>query len=250
MRKVNPEERKSLMEEMLKSKMMIDSSRIISEKTGKSLDENLDEIKKINETINEMKNSLDDSKITISSIWSSEKIQKELNLINQRINQLMTSVPLGKTKINSSNEVPQTKSKNTNEQELLDIRIDMNGKVHGSAGDAVRDQFKYLYNDLKNYASKNDLNEINMEKDQNTVILFNGFGYLKKYRLSGKNTNVISVPSLNGYSALYATNKDYEKNPYFVVGVGNKKEETLVFLSKVIPEGEMIDVLVFYIKTI
>ncbi|MDU2108651.1 hypothetical protein, partial [Clostridium sp.] len=90
-------------------------------------------------------------KIEVSKI-SGKAEKTELNAINERISNII-----------SHNEDVSGNS------ELIDIRTDITGKIHGSAGDAIRDQITTLNNNTESLS--NSIFEENIVEWDNTRII-------------------------------------------------------------------------------
>ena len=142
-------------------------------------------------------------KIEVSKI--SEKAEKtELNAINERISNII-----------SHNEDVSGNS------ELIDIRTDTTGKIHGSAGDAIRNQITTLNNNTESLS--NSIFEENIVEWDNTRIIDQNGEYVNKspndfYITSPIELNNENVINLTG-EIQYGNNLDYVKTLNFYKGL-------------------------------
>ena len=179
---------------------------------------------------------IDDDDKSNDSTWSSEKIYEELLALKRRINNLIVT--------KSENGV-ETVDKNLSE--LLDIRLDVNGVSHTSAGDAVRDQINDLLTKITNIVSREEYDKINSQSEYSSSICKDAI-IQKIYKTSGNDTNILKVPNVPGYLITSAVNKSYDDHDFFVLGVGNKETKSLIFSSRIIPEKETVELIVTYTK--
>ncbi|WP_437629279.1 polysaccharide deacetylase family protein [Clostridium paraputrificum] len=138
-------------------------------------------------------------KIEVSKI-SGKAEKTELNAINERISNII-----------SHNEDVSGNS------ELIDIRTDITGKIHGSAGDAIRDQITTLNNNTESLS--NSIFEENIVEWDNTRIIDQNGEYVNKspndfYITSPIELNNENVINLTG-EIQYGNNLDYVKTLNF-----------------------------------
>lgn len=142
-------------------------------------------------------------KIEVSKV-SGKAEKTELNAINERISNII-----------SHNEDVSGNS------ELIDIRTDITGKIHGSAGDAIRDQITTLNNNTESLS--NSIFEENIVEWDNTRIIDQNGEYVNKspndfYITSPIELNNENVINLTG-EIQYGNNLDYVKTLNFYKGL-------------------------------
>ena len=225
-----------IMDQVLQSNLKFDASRIVY--NGKTLDEYLKILEEIQDFLNGASindTEIDDSGCSEQSTWSSQKIHEEILDLKRRINNLIIE--------DGTNKIPEKKV-----AELRDIRLDVNGVSHTSAGDAIRDQFKSIKEQMDGFATKSQIENINQIEETSSKIS-NGAILGKVYRTNGNNSNIIKVPSIEGYTITSAVNNNYNGNQFFAIGVSGGENESYVFISRVIGEQESVELYVNYTKT-
>ena len=224
-----------VMDMLLQSKLKFDAERITYK--DETLDKYLDSllsIAKLLEGATVDATEIKDDCTSETSTWSSQKIHDEILELKRKINNLIIE--------DGTNKIPDRKV-----AELRDIRLDVNGVSHTSAGDAIRDQFKEIKKEMDGFATKEQVKSINVI-DETSSTISNGAILGKSYRTNGNNSNIITVPSVEGYVITAAINKNYEGNKFFAIGVSQGKGESYVFTNRVIGEKEPVELYVKYTK--
>lgn len=221
-----------VIEELLKNNFKMNAANV--EYNGGTLEEYLDSIHESQvmkasaepETVSEIK----DNQTAYSYTWSSQKISEEIAKQRRRLD---TIVAVDKDTISNT--------------EIVDIRTDIDGNHHDTAGNAVRYQFEKMRDDLNNTVSKTDLRNINRFESESIRLTNDGI-IGKRYVINGNDSNIIKVPNITNYSIFTAVNDSYEDNNFFIMGVSNGKEESYIFTNRVMKQTEMLDIHVFYVK--
>jgi len=221
-----------VVEELLKNNFKMDAANI--EYNGGTLAEYLDSINQAQvmsasiepEAVSEIK----DNKTAYSYTWSSQKISDEIAKQRRRLDNI---VAVDKDTISDT--------------EIVDIRTDIDGNHHDTAGNAVRYQFEKVREDLNNTASKTDLRNINRFESENIRLTNDGI-IGKRYIVNGNDSNLIKVPNIENYLIFTAVNDNYEENNFFIMGVSNGKEESYIFTNRVMKQTEVMNIHVFYVK--
>lgn len=221
-----------VLEELTKKNFKIDAANV--EYDGGTLADYLESKRKEEvmslsmepENVSEIK----DDETAYSYTWSSKKISDEITKQRRRLDNLVA-----------------VDEETISDKELVDIRTDVDGNHHDTAGNAVRYQVENLGKKLEETATKKDL--ININRFESTNVRLSNDGIVgKKYTVNGTDTNIIKVPNIDNYIIFTAVNNNYEENNFFVMGVSHGNEESYVFVNRVIPETETLNLHVFYVK--
>lgn len=162
--------------------------------------------------------------------WSSAKTAKEIKKVDQRVSEIVLN----------------SKESDTDNKEILDARIDFEGKIHFTLGDAIRDQVNDLHKKIDEDVMKEIHQGINVYGNEESKIAGGGV-YAKSIIISGQDTNMLQIDPLPGYSIMSASNGEYERCKFFVTGVANG-EKDLIFVNRVIPSFESACVDILYVK--
>ena len=174
---------------------------------------------------------IDDKIESHEKVWSSSKINEEIGRINDRVSGLL--------KIDGEVTVDT--------REVLDGRIDFEGKLHTTLGDAIREQIKDIYKKIDRDIIQKVNNGSNRYEDGKSYIS-NTAIVVEKYILSGMDSNMLDVPSFPGYALTSATNMDFKRANFFVAGVANDEEVCHVFTNRVIAANETVIIACVFIR--
>ena len=221
-----------LLETLAKKNITFDASNI--QYNGTSLEEYLDnqrnEMISLSSAEPEEVSEIKDNTTAFSYTWSSEKISEEIAKQRRRLDNI---VAVDKETISDT--------------EMIDMRTDIDGNYHDTAGNATRYQIENLRNELEKKASKADLRGMN-QFDATSFRVANDAFIGKKYSVNGNDTNIITVPNIENYMVSGAINTNYEANNFFIMGTAQGKDTSYIFVNRVIPEVEVCDIYVTYTK--
>lgn len=204
---------------------------------GEPLSKFLDTVVTVNPEYNSEMNQnsemsiINDESSSCERAWSSKKTATEIQKVNDRISGILKYS--GEAKVDTN--------------EILDSRIDFQGILHTSLGDAIRDQIKDIYTKIDTEVIDKVNNGSNAYEDGRSRISSNAI-VVEKYILSGTDTNTIDVPSLDGYILMSATNTEFERANFFVAGVANDTDVCHIFTNRVIKMNESIRIACLYVR--
>ena len=174
-----------------------------------------------------------DTSVDVDRGWSSKKISEELAKLNNRISGIIS--------FGDENE--------HSPKEILDARIDYNGKTHFTLGESIRDQITEIHDridkdvlDIVRYGS-NEYSP-NLTSVSNKAILY------EMVTVSGDDSNEILIDHKPGYYMMTAVNCDFDKCNFFVAGVANDKEHGRIFCNRIIKSSEHPTICIQYIKMV
>lgn len=170
--------------------------------------------------------------------WSSKKIQEELKKCHARISNL--------TLVENGEEVEEDVR-----LQLQDLKIDVDGNRHASAGDAVRSELEKMKLDVEDKVSKERFEKINRYQSNCSSISNDGI-IVKPVNVNGEDCNILKVPMLKGYILESANNGNYDSCQCYTVGVAQKNttptSENYVFMNRVIKKNEVVCLNCVYVK--
>ena len=173
---------------------------------------------------------VDDTITDSAHSWSSAKTEREIKRVDRRVSEII---------LNSNNSELDNK-------EILDGRIDYEGKIHFTLGDAIRDQVKDLHKKIDEDVMKEIHTGINVIKPGESKIA-GATIYAKSMVTNGQDRNQIELDPIPGYSLMSASNGDFEKYAFLVVGVANG-EKTRIFINQIIPGYTQIRLDLVYVR--
>ena len=177
-----------------------------------------------------------DAAVSEDTTWSSKKIADEINSVDKRVSHILSNGD--KIEVNA--------------KEIVDARTGSDGNLHLTIGDAIRDQIRAIHKkidgDVMNavHTGANEYEHMESKISNHAIIT-------RVYRISGASSNEITVPAIDGYALLNASNANGKKAKFFVAGVMNDIDDEgspicTVYTNRVIQAYENIEILCAYVK--